>query len=164
MDVVRYRTRRGDVQDVKRIHELGKELMGSVYPGMKMNDVKFKTTVANCMFSKSGCCFVVVDESDVPAGFILGVIDTPFYSDQRFATDLAFYVRPEARSYGAWLASRFINWGKSVPGVTEITMAISSGIGDVDRIGRMYEKKGMRRMGGLYTMRVQSAGKVRKIG
>ena len=152
---VRFRVRAGDVPDIQRIHELAKELLGaSAYGGTKMNDLKFKKTAANCIASKLGCCFVVVDEANKPFGFILGIVDTPFYSDERFATDLAFYVRPEAKSYGAWLARRFIRWAKSIKGVTDISMAISSGMGDVDRIGAMYERMGMQRVGGLYTMRV----------
>lgn len=152
--MVKYRIRAGDIKDIPRIHVLAKELLdASAYGGTVMNDLKFKKTVANCIASKLGCCFVAVNSDDVPEGFILGVADTPFYSDERFATDLAFYVRPQARSAGAWLALRFVRWARSVRGVTDISMAISSGMGDVERIGRMYERMGMRRVGGLYTMR-----------
>lgn len=156
MELVRPRIRAGEIKDIPHIHRLGKELLeSSAYGGIQMNDLKFKKTVANCISSKLGCCFVADDSDGVPAGFILGVADTPFYSDERFATDLAFYVRPEARSLGAWLATRFLRWARSVPGVTDISMAISSGMGDVDRIGHMYERLGMKRVGGLYTMRIQ---------
>ena len=149
------RVRLADIGDIKRIHELAKELLEqSVYAGIKMDDTQFKRTVASLIGSKTGAVFVVVDDDDMVHGFLLGIIDTLFFSKARYATDLATYVRAEFRMFAPFMFRRFVTWAKSKPNVAEITLGISSGIGDTGRVGRMYERIGFQPVGGLYVMRV----------
>lgn len=149
------RVRLADITDIKRIHELAQELLAdSVYAGIKMDDKQFKLTVAGLIGSKTGAVFVIVDEDDTVQGFLLGIIDNLFFSRARYATDLATYVRPAFRAFAPFMFRRFTKWARSKPGVAEITLGISSGIGDTERVGRFYQRLGYQPVGGLYVMRV----------
>ena len=150
------KVRIADIPDMKSIVELGYELLEkSTSNGIKVDESKFKMLVAGMIGSKKGIVYVVVDDNDVPQGFLLGMIDELFYSPQRFATDLATYVREEYRHLAPRMYKKFIAWAKSKPKVVEITLGISSGIGDTERVGKLYEKLGFSRMGGLYMTQVK---------
>lgn len=143
----------GDIPDVKAIEALGLELLAnSVYSKVKPDNVKFKQTVASLMGSKKGIVLVVVDDQDQPQGFLLGIVDDLFFSQERYGTDLAVYVREGYRHHAAKLLKQFVAWAKSKPKVAHIAMGVSSGIGDIDRVGRIYERLGMSRVGGIYVM------------
>ena len=152
------RARAGKIEDIPQILVLAKELLEAspAYAGIPMNDTKFKRTVAMAMSSKLGAVFVIADDTDVAQGFILGFADELFFSDARFVTDLAVYARDGARSHAGFMVRRFIKWAQSVKGVRIIPMAISSGIGDVARVGRMYERLGLMLGGSLYIGRVEA--------
>lgn len=151
-----FHVRAGQVEDIQEIHRLAKELLeASVYNGIPMDDAKFKQTVAMLMGSALGAVFVVSDDNNKPVGFIMGMADTLFFSKKRYATDLCMYVRPKASAYGAFLVRRFIRWAERIPAIAEITLGISSGMSNSERLGRMYERMGLRRVGGMYVLRVQ---------
>lgn len=151
------RVRDGRIVDIPQVLLLAKELLeqSPAYAGIQMNDTKFKRTVAMAISSKLGSVFVIADDDDVAQGFIVGFADELFFSDARYVTDLAVYARECARSHAGFMVRRFIKWARSVKGVRIIPMAISSGIGDVERVGRMYERLGLMLAGGLYVGRVE---------
>ena len=49
--------------------------------------------------------------------------------------------------WGAKMMRRFISWAKESPGVKEIMLGISSGIGDTDRTRKLYERMGAVKIG-----------------
>lgn len=150
-----HRVRDARVEDILRIYDLGLELLDdSFYRGIKVNDTKFKRTVAMLIGSKLGKVLVIADEQDIAQGFLVGMADELFFSNSKFVTDLCMYARPDARYMAGFMIKRFLRWGMSVKGVVEITLGISSGMGDPERIGRIYERLGLTRVGGLYMMRV----------
>ncbi len=143
--------------DVKAILKMAHELLSdSAYKGIKMDERKFKLCCAGLIATKNGQVFVIVDDNDEPQGFLMGVIDELFFSRARYATDLAVYTRKSYRHLAPKMFKEFITWAKSKPRVAEISLGISSGIGDIDRVGKMYESLGCRRVGGIYMMRVES--------
>ena len=147
--------RLADIPDIDEITKLGSELLEqSVYAGIKPDVSKFRLMVAGLIGSKTAVVYVVTDDDDKPQGFFLGVIDDLFFSRQRIATDLAVYVRKAFRSQAPKMFRMFIKWAKSKPRVAEISFGISSGIGNVDRVGRMYENLGLAHVGGIYRVGV----------
>lgn len=147
--------RLADIPDMQRIYELGLELLeASSYKGIKHDQQKFKTLVAGLMGSKQGRVLVVVDDNNIPQGFLIGVIDEYFFSHSRFATDLATYISSGFERYALRLYKSFIDWAKTKPKVMDITFAHSSGIGDFDRWCRLMEKLGLKKNGSFYTMRI----------
>lgn len=145
--------RLADIPDVKHITELGLELLEqSVYQDIKPDTQKFRLLVANMIGSNKGRVLVVVDDDDKPQGFLLGMIDDLFFSQSRYATDLAFYIREGYRHLAPRMVKDFIAWATGKPKVVHIAMGVSSGVGDVSRIGRMYEGLGMTAVGGIYVL------------
>lgn len=145
----------GSISDIKDIVTLGRELLEqSVYRDVKPDWPAFQLLVANMMGSSKGTVLLVVDDNDRPQGFLLGMIDTLFFSRDRYGTDLALYVREGYRNLAPMLLKRFITWAKSKPRVKHITMGLASGIGDPSRVGRMYEALGLSQVGGIYFQKV----------
>ena len=94
--------------------------------------------------------FAKVAEHDKKiTGFMLGVVDTLWWSRDRYASDLIFY--SERAGDGLRILRRFIEWANSVPRVVEITCAQSSGI-NVERSSLIYERAGFTKVGGLWCM------------
>lgn len=146
--------RLGDIPDMDAITELGEELLSqSVYADCAMDRQKFRTLVAGMMGSKHTVVLLVVDDNDKPQGFLLGLIDDLFWSRKRYATDLAFYIRKGYRHLAPRVIKRFMAWAKKKPRVAHISMGIASGMGDLDRVGKMYESLNMSRVGGIYYKR-----------
>ncbi len=146
--------RLGDIPDIKHICNVAEELLNnSAYAGIKPDEMKFKKTVASMMAYKSGLVLVVVDDDNIPQGFLLGMVEELFFSKEQYSTDLAFYVREGYRGYVPKMLKRFIKWSKNKPKVSMIMMAVTSGIGDHLRIGKLYEKLGFNQSGSYWIMR-----------
>ena len=147
--------RMAGIEDIKAIHVLGIELLeSSDYNGIKGDDKKFKLLIANLITHKHGQVYVVADESNEPQGFFIGMIDEYFFSQYRFATDIAVYVREGYRQHAAALYNKFIKWAKTKPKVVRISFAQSSGMGEHARWCRLMEHLGLTCVGSMYTMRV----------
>jgi len=140
------------------ICELANELLKqSIYSDIKPDETKFRLFVAGIMGSKGGIVLLIVDENDKPQGFLLGVLEELFFSRQRMATDLAAYVREGYRNLAPRLFKTFITWAESKARVAQITLGISSGIGDPERTCKMYEKLGFAQVGSINVKRVVRA-------
>ncbi len=147
--------RLADIPDIDAICKLGEELLAdSVYKDIKPDPQKFRMFLAGMMGNNKGIVLVVTDDHDRPQGFLIGMIEELFFSKRRMATDLAVYIRKEYRNLGGSLIKRFINWAESKPRVVQIMLGISSGSGDFDRVGAMYESFGLSRVGGIYVKRI----------
>jgi hypothetical protein len=115
-----------------------------------IDEQKFRMFLAGMMGSNKGIVLLVTDDDNRPQGFLLGMIDDFFFSRQRYASDLAVYVRQGYRHLAPRLFKRFIDWAESKPRIAHVMLGITSGIGDPDRTGRMYENLGLSRIGGIY--------------
>jgi len=146
--------RLGDIPDMNAICDLAAELLDqSVYAGIKPDQEKFRLLVANLMGHKQGTVLVIVDDEDRPQGFLLGILEELFFSRKRMATDLAIYVREGYRHLAPSMVKQFIAWAESKPRLVLITLGISSGIGDPDRVGKFYEDIGLPAVGGIHMKR-----------
>lgn len=146
-----------DIPDIKHIAELARELQeNSAYSHIKPDEQKFKMTVAGLIASKLGRAYVVVDNDNVPQGFMLGLVEDYFFSRERYATDIAVYVREEYTRYAPRLYKKFIAWASSKPRVVDVTFAHSSGKGDYDRWKKLMYRLGLEKVGSVFTMRIES--------
>ena len=149
--------RLGDIPDMAAIYKLGCELLSqSVYSNIKHDESKFKLFVAGLMGIKNGTVLVIVDDNDKPQGFLLGVVEELFFSRKRMATDLAVYVRKEYRHLAPKMFKEFIKWAESKSRMAQITLGISSGIGEPERVGKMYNSLGFTQTGGIFVKLVGS--------
>jgi hypothetical protein len=149
--------RLGDVPDIDAIVELALEIKEhSSYAGIKMDHQKFRLLVANMMSDKTSRVILVVDDDDKPQGFLIGLVEELFFSRSRYATDLVVYVRKEFRYLAPIMFRSFIQWALTKPRVVRIMFGISSGVGDPERTGKLYESLGLSRVGGIYSKEVKS--------
>lgn len=147
--------RLADIPDVNPILELGYELLNeSEYVGVKMDDSKFKMTIAGLIGHKRGIVLAVVDDNNVAQGFIAGIVEEYGFSRARFATDMWTYIRKPYRRYAYRLYKRFIAWAKTKPRVAYIEMAQSSGGDGYESWCKLMEILGFKKVGSIYMMRV----------
>jgi len=117
-------------------------------------DIKtLRKNIQVCILSSEHLVMVVELDNNIE-GIIIGVTHQLWYSRKKQATDLFFYVSPSVRGdgWGTKLMRRFITWAKENPGVKEIMLGVSSGIGDVDRTKTLYERMGAVHIGENYVI------------
>jgi GNAT superfamily N-acetyltransferase len=98
--------------------------------------------------------FAMVHEKDGEIdGGMLGYIGEPWYSRVPVAGETGLFVRPDKRGgLAAWyLLSEFVAWAMN-RGAKEITLAISTGV-RVEETGRLYQRLGFKRVGGVFIRR-----------
>lgn len=91
----------------------------------------------------------VLFNSGVVCGVFIGQIDTLYFSQDKYATDLIFYVLPEHRGHGVKLVRKFVEWASSHKKVVDITLQQSSGI-DMERTSKLYARIGFKLVGGCF--------------
>ena len=154
------KVRLADIPDMDAICELGREMHEqSVYAEIKPDEPKFRMFLAGLMGIKGGIVLVIVDDDDKPQGFIAGAMEELFYSRQRMATDIGVYVRESYRHLAPAMYKKFIAWAESKTRMSQITLGISSGIGDPERTGKMFESLGLSRVGGIFVKIVKRAAR-----
>lgn len=100
----------------------------------------------NCLASKLGTV-LVAERGGRITGTIIGVAQEWWWCRKRVASDLMLYA--EHPGDGLSLLRHFITWAWTVPGVTQVMCSQSSGI-QTARSWRIYQRAGMRCIGGLY--------------
>ena len=144
--------RKAENDDVSGIMELVKEAHSkSISRFVKLDPKTLRTNVQICVLSAEHFV-IVVELNGKIEGVMIGVTHQLWYSKKKQATDLFFYVTYEGTGWGAKLMRRFISWSKENPGVKEIMLGTTSGIGDVERTKKLYERMGAVRIGDTFVL------------
>jgi hypothetical protein len=105
---------------------------------------------------KRAACFVSVGDDDIPTGFLVAVTDRVFgIARELYASDVLFYVGISGRARDAGeLLDTFLAWVDAHPGVIETRLGVHDASGDDwERVGALYERKGLVRNGAMYVKR-----------
>lgn len=88
-------------------------------------------------------------------GMFIGSLQRFYFSEERGAFDLLWYVRPEARggTAGVRLLDAFVGWSKD-KGVREVRLGVSTGV-DVEKTDRVLRRLGFSHVGGSYCLRMK---------
>ena len=139
--------RKAEFKDVSGIMEVAKDAHEkSLSSSVSIDPKTLRTSLQVCILSAEHFVLVVELEGEIEGVFI-GVTHQLWYSKKKQATDLFFYVTEKGTGWGAKMMRRFISWAKENPGVEEIMLGISSGIGDADRTRKLYERMGAVKIG-----------------
>jgi GNAT superfamily N-acetyltransferase len=96
-------------------------------------------------------CLVAEKDNEI-IGFCMAAIEAAYFSDEKTASDLMFYVLPEHR--GSWaflmLVRAYVQWTKD-KGAKLIFLGNTFGDETIDAL---YLKLGFQRMGGIFRMEV----------
>jgi hypothetical protein len=147
--------REATVEDVPRIFDLGQKMLNRMYGYGKVqaNRTTGYREMRQLIQSKIGV--VLVDEVD---GELLGVLAGQVmkwsFVDLRYATDIAFFVEENHPVTAVKLLRTFIYWARQQPNVREVLVNVTHGLGDMERMKTMYEKLGMRHVGGSFSIRL----------
>lgn len=141
--------RQATVGDITQILALGDKLKEQSPFVRTINPQKARKNLAFFISSKR-CLVLVAEHQGEIVGFIVGGIEDNWYSDERTVTDVAFYVEPKYRVYAAGLVKHLRAWGSQFSTVSDFLLGISSGVDGTERTGRLYERLGMTRTGGMY--------------
>lgn len=103
-------------------------------------------TLRHLIASPTGECFVLVEDREF-LGFALVFLNRYFFSRERYASDLTFYVAPAARRgwAGVKLIRAMIAYAQS-HNVRELLLTVNSGV-KVDRTVTLIERLGGRALG-----------------
>ena len=99
-----------------------------------------------------GALNLSVDIDGEIEGVFIGVANQLWYSRKKQAADLFFYVTDKGKGWGSSLLRRYIQWARFNKGVAEITLGVMSGIGDMERTKKLYEKLGAVKVGDSYVL------------
>ena len=108
-------------------------------------------------------CVFVCETSGKLRGAVLAVTSEYFFSRERFAADLFLYVEPASRRglMGGVIARRlwesYRDWAIA-RGVRDVRNGVSTGIA-IDAAHRFFTSLGMRHLGGLYTLAIETKAK-----
>jgi len=139
--------RKAEFKDVSGIMEVAKDAHEkSLSNSVAIDPKTLRNNLQVCILSAEHFVLVVELEGEIEGVFI-GVTHQLWYSKKKQATDLFFYVTEKGTGWGAKMMRRFISWAKESPGVKEIMLGISSGIGDTERTRKLYERMGAVKIG-----------------
>lgn len=147
--------RQAKVDDLEQIVALGRDLIERAPYLPEGNELKARRALCQCMNSKRHALLVAEHEGTI-VGFLAGCVTDYWFSDAQFASDIAFHVHPQHGNYAPYLMRRFVKWAKKFPKVTDVTLAISSGLDQDGRVGRMYQNNGFAQSGGMFIQILES--------
>lgn len=139
------------LNDVPAIIALGEHVIQrSPLLHSKIDPLKARKAIFQTIHNKSHLA-LVAEKDGVVVGCLLGLVVDYWYSKDRYATDLAFYVDSQHGDVAPWLMKRFIKWARAQKNVVDVLMGISTGLDKQGDAGRMYEKLGFSAAGGMFT-------------
>lgn len=143
--------REATINDITAIIELGQDVIKrSPILQSPIEPLKARRFIRQMIASKAHLSLVAEVDNKV-VGCLLGLCDEYFYSKDKYATDLAFYVDVQHGNQAPWLLKRFIKWAKTQPRVVHIAMGISTGLDAKGDASRMYQKLGFEVVGNMFT-------------
>ena len=85
----------------------------------------------------------------------LGVVSTELWFTKRhYATNLFLCANNKGRGTAGFLLRKFKKWVSDRPIIKDVTLGITSELGDVHRVEKLYQAVGFSNLGGLYRLKV----------
>ena len=138
------------VEDITGIINLGSRLLDKSPVLPSHNPLKARKALAFFISGKKSCVFVSERQGEI-VGFVIGIVDEYWWSEEQYVTDVGFFVDFNHRSSGAALARRLLKWAKQFKKVKYMSLGVSSGMDSIERTGKLYDKLGFEKAGGIYT-------------
>lgn len=112
----------------------------------------------HCSPNDGGSWLMVVEQDGVIEGFLLGVLERLYHVARELtATDVFFYVSERAHPNAAGqLLDEFTKWADACGKVIELRFGVSDAIGDPERTGALYRRRGYRPAGLIFAKNKQT--------
>ena len=145
--------REATINDVPAIFDLGQEMLNRMYGlGRVRADRERGYREMRQMIASKQSIVLVDEQKGELLGVLVGQVMKWSFVDLRYATDIAFFVQENRPVTAIKLLRRFIYWAQQQPNVREVLVNVTHGLGDVERMKTMYEKLGMRHVGGSFSL------------
>ena len=138
-----------DIKQIIRVCQEAHQL--SLSKDVPLDEKILRKNIQVCVLSAEHL-LNVVDVAGSIEGVFIGVTNQLWYSKKKQSTDLFFYVTDKGRGWGSSLLRAYIRWARTNKGVAEITLGITSGIGDMNRTRQLYERMGAIKMGDSFIL------------
>ncbi len=147
--------READYTDIDRIFELGIEAQSKAAAPFQVEPIRARKTIAQFVQSPARFAWVL-DVKEVIQGVLLGGIEPVWYSADKQASDLLFYVtdNPCATGGGRMLLKKFMAWSKD-RGAKGMMMAVSMGGPSTQNTDKMYRKLGFETIGSMHLLSLE---------
>ena len=123
------------------------------YKDISINEKVAKTNLQMMLSSPMHKIWLVERDGEICAA--LGVVSTELWFTKRhFATNLFLCSNNKGKGSAGFLLRKFKKWVDSRPIIKDVTLGVTSEIGDTKRVGKLYQAVGFKRLGGLYRLTV----------
>ena len=83
----------------------------------------------------------------------LGVVSQElWFSKRHYATNLFLCTNNKGKGSAGFLLRKFKKWVNSRPLIRDVTLAVTSELGNADRVEQLYRAVGFKRLGGIYRL------------
>ena len=138
-----------DIKQIIRVCQEAHQL--SLSKDVPLDEKILRKNIQVCVLSAEHLVNVV-DIGGTIEGVFIGVTHQLWYSRKKQAVDLFFYVTDKGRGWGTSMLRAYIRWARLNNGVAEIILGVTSGIGDMDRTRKLYERMGAIKMGDSFIL------------
>lgn len=144
--------------DIESIVEIGMRMHGeSAYSYLPFQRRKVRDLIRTFIDDVETRCGLVALDDQTVVGMLGGYIESYYFCDERFVSDIVFFVDKPYR--GSFIAGQLLRnlkqWAAS-RGAREVALFLTSEI-DTQRAGGFCEALGFRQAGGVYKLRLETA-------
>lgn len=112
-----------------------------------------KTNLTHMLSSPMHKVWVIEKDGEICAA--LGVVSQElWFSKRHYATNLFLCANDKGRGTAGFLLRKFKKWVDSRPIIQDVTLAVTSEIGDTERTERLYQAVGFKSLGGVYRLNI----------
>lgn len=149
--------RRAVPGDLPQIMSLAREMHAETsFSTLSFSDSKAATEVMSCIMNPNTFVCVAEDQGQV-VGMIAAYLSQPYFSDDLVVYDHIWFVGKAGR--GSLVGSRMLKhvaeWGR-LCGAKAVFVTLGSDVSQ-ERVGKLVEKLGYRRLGGYYRKDIDGA-------
>lgn len=140
------------IEDKESFLRMGRSFYeASPYSKFELSEQKLLDIFNNSVYNKlSYLLLMLVDKENQPKGMILGVISSSFFSEEKVATELAWWVDPDYRSKDSLeLVNAFVYWAKEVQNCKAVSLALLDSVSN-PKITKYYERLGFHKVEEAY--------------
>ena len=140
------------LKDIRKLIEFLKPFHDNGgYKDISVNEKVAKTNLQMMLSSPMHKIWLVERDGQICAA--LGVVSTELWFTKRhFATNLFLCSNNKGKGSAGFLLRKFKKWVDSRPIIKDVTLGVTSEIGDTERVGKLYQAVGFKRLGGLYRL------------
>jgi GNAT superfamily N-acetyltransferase len=122
------------------------------YRDIKIDNRVASDNLISMLSSKMHHIWIVEKDGEICAA--LGVVSTELWFTKRhYATNLFLCSNVRGKGSAGFLLRRFKRWVADRPIIKDVTLGVTSELGEVERVERLYQAVGFENLGGLFRLK-----------